>query len=124
MKFKIFTLFLTIGMSVFNAQASYEEPITSQPEGTLKTLSTFSYSSYYDDVWEMLDGEYQDGIATQFVYAEDGQTVYLKNPITHLPLNTWIKGSIVDGKFIIDTPQTIGVTTSSENPNEKKLLDS
>lgn len=81
MKLKIFTLLLAIGMGFSSVLASEEEPISSQPEGTLKTMSTYSYSSYYDSFWEILEGEYQDGVATQFVYAADGETVYLKNPI-------------------------------------------
>lgn len=108
-------------MGLLSAHAQDEEPIVSQPAGTLKTMSTYSFSYFYDSVWEMLDGEYQDGVATQLVYAEDGKTVYIKNPITHLPLGTWIKGTIEDGKLVIDTPQTIGVTESSENAGTKNV---
>lgn len=114
MKFKIFITVALACAGVLSAYASDDLPITQQPEGTVKMMSGSSFSFFYDTSWEMLDSEYEYGLATQFVYADDGKTVYLKNPIFHLPLNTYIKGTLAEGKLTIETPQVIAVTTNDE----------
>ena len=84
--------------------------ITEQPEGELveyvRSGDAIIYSggSYYLDE--------QSGTA-YIVYAPDGETVYLKNPISGLSsLNTWVKGTISGNKITVPLGQFISWNTS------------
>ncbi|MCM1313305.1 MAG: hypothetical protein NC206_08040 [Bacteroides sp.] len=73
--------------------------ITEQPEGELKTYlrSGSAYENFFG-LWE----EKQDGNSTQLVFAEDGKTVYWKNPLTLYTKDSWIKGELnADGTKIV-----------------------
>lgn len=83
--------------------------ITEQPEGELveymRSGDAIIYSSgYYLDE--------QSGTA-YIVYAPDGETVYLKNPIYGLEsLNTWVKGTISGNKITVPLGQFISWNSS------------
>lgn len=85
----------------FLAMIAYAAPtvITEQPEGELKTYLRVgdAYENFFG-LWE----EEQDGNSTQLVFAEDGKTVYWKNPLTLYTKDSWIKGELnADGTKIV-----------------------
>ena len=73
--------------------------ITEQPEGELKTYQRSGGAIYYS--WGYLFSTYQDGGAMQIVFADDGNTVYLKDPISQVSTGAWVKGWIgTNGKTL------------------------
>jgi len=73
--------------------------ITEQPEGEVK-LYERSGSAFYT-FWGYIFGTYQDGGALQIVYAPDGKTVYIQNPVSQFTVDTWAKAELSDdGKKI------------------------
>lgn len=89
---------------VFKAEDS--EIITEQPEGTLhKNWS--QYAKGYFPIWGYIMGGIQDGTLYDFVEADDG-AVYLKNPISGIVTDSWIKGYKTVGDTIaFDFPQKV-----------------
>ena len=78
--------------------ASDYEIITEQPAGTLK-LYTRTGKYLFASGGKLYVGN-QGGFA-EVVFAEDGTTVYLKNPISYLNYGSWVKGTLsADGKTI------------------------
>lgn len=78
--------------------------IASQPEGTVYNLyrSTTGFESFYGNAMaHSSHGDWQ-----KIVFADDGKTVYLQNPLNSLYTNTWIKGTKAEGDTIVfDLPQ-------------------
>ncbi len=68
--------------------------ITEQPAGELRTYQRSGGAMY--NFWGYLFTTYQDGSAMQIVFAEDGKTVYLKDPVSQAIANTWVKGELSD----------------------------
>lgn len=115
MKFRFATCLAVTYLSVTAVCMAGEPAIISErPEGQAKMMHSYSYSHYADDM-DFLYHESHDGYVTEFVYDSDGSTVYIKNPISHMPLGSWIKGTISDGKITINTPQPVAVTTDDDN---------
>jgi len=82
--------------------------ITTQPEGELveyvRSGDAIIYSSgYYLDA--------QSGTA-YIVYAPDGETVYLQDPVYGLSQGTWVKGTISGNKITVPLGQFIYYSTS------------
>jgi len=86
-------------------RAYYDPLISEQPEGQLVSYSR-SGDSYYSSMFGTYYQEIVDG-AVLAVFADDGQTVYLKNLITGYATNGWIKGTISGTSINIELPQTI-----------------
>ena len=86
--------------------------ITEQPEGELveyvRTGNSFLYNStyglYIDD---------QSGKA-YIVYAPDGQTVYLKDPIYGLSIGSWVQGTVNGNKITVPTGQFLNWNSQYE----------
>ena len=109
MKFRFATCLAVTYLSMTAVCMAGEPAIISErPEGQAKMMHSYSYSHYADDM-DFLYHESHDGYVTEFVYDSDGSTVYIKNPISHMPLGSWIKGTISDGKITINTPQPVAV---------------
>ena len=76
--------------------------ITEQPAGELKTYQRSGGAMY--TYWGYLFTTYQDGSAMQVVFAEDGKTVYLKDPVSQAIANTWVKGELSDDGKTLTMP--------------------
>lgn len=91
-----------------------------QPEGELKTYTRTSECIHYTNAVNRSAAdptfwtEYQSG-SCQVVYAGDGRTVYLKDPIQSLQYGTWVKGTLDDSGFItVELPQYLYCYDSGE----------
>jgi hypothetical protein len=94
---KKFTLFLA-ALAV-TATAFAAGPIEEQPAGTLKNYTREGKSVVcdYEDGFYVA---YQEG-KVSIVFAEDGQTVYMKDPLHAMAYGTWAQGTLSeDGKTI------------------------
>ncbi|MDE7347365.1 MAG: hypothetical protein K2N48_11595 [Muribaculaceae bacterium] len=78
--------------------------ITEAPEGKTVTMlgSSNSFYIYYEEV--EMDETY--GIAYEGVWTDNGE-VYLKNPISMLDWDTYIKGTVTDEGIKFDFPQPL-----------------
>lgn len=78
--------------------------ITQAPDGeTVKLLgNSFTFYIYYDEVTQ--DESY--GLAYEAVWTDEGD-VYLKNPVSMLDWDTYIKGKATEDGIQFDFPQTI-----------------
>ncbi|MBR5171104.1 MAG: Omp28-related outer membrane protein [Muribaculaceae bacterium] len=76
--------------------------ITEQPEGELKTYMRTGGAMY--SFWGYLFTTYQDGGAMQMVFADDGKTVYLKDPISQAAANSWVKAELSDDGKTLTMP--------------------
>ncbi|MDE5585983.1 MAG: hypothetical protein K2I92_06535 [Muribaculaceae bacterium] len=78
--------------------------ITEAPEGTTVTMlgSSNSFYIYYEEV--EMDETY--GIAYDGVWTDNGE-VYLKNPVSMLDWDTYIKGTVTDEGIKFDFPQPL-----------------
>ncbi|MDE6552711.1 MAG: hypothetical protein K2K98_07115 [Muribaculaceae bacterium] len=78
--------------------------ITEAPEGTTVTMlgSSNTFYLYYEEV--EMDETY--GIAYEGVWTDNGE-VYLKNPVSMLDWDTYIKGTVTDDGIKFDFPQPL-----------------
>ena len=78
--------------------------ITEAPEGTTVTMlgSSNTFYIYYDEV--SMDETY--GAAYDGVWTDNGE-VYLKNPVSMLDWDTYIKGSVTDEGLLFEFPQPL-----------------
>lgn len=85
--------------------------ITEAPEGKLTTMlgSSQTFYIYYDEV--AMDETF--GSAYEGVFTESGE-VYLKNPVSMLDWDTYIKGKVTDEGLQFDFPQILYVLDDEE----------
>ena len=76
--------------------------ITEQPEGELKVYQRSGGAMY--NSWGYLFSTYQDGGAMRIVFADDGKTAYLENPISQAPANTWVRAELSDDGKTLTMP--------------------
>ena len=76
--------------------------ITEQPEGELKTYVRSGGAML--SFWGYLFSTYQDGGAMQMVFADDGKTVYLKDPISQAAAGTWVRAELSDDGKTLTMP--------------------
>ncbi len=76
--------------------------ITEQPEGELVTYlrNNQGINYNYDSIID-IDAEYR------VVYAPDGETVYIQDPIAYVDAGTWVTGTLVNGKITVPLGQYI-----------------
>ena len=86
--------------------------ITDQPEGELKTYQRSGGAMY--NFWGYLFTAYQDGGAMQMVFADDGKTVYLKDPISQAVANTWVRAELSDDGKTLTMPLNQFITYFDE----------
>ncbi len=89
--------------------------ITEAPEGKVETMlgSSNTFYLYYDEV--SMDETY--GIAYEGVWTDNGE-VYLKNPISMLDWDTYIKGKVTDEGLLFEFPQPLYKITDDEGSVE------
>ncbi len=78
------------------------EVISEQPEGELKTYARSGGAIY--NFWGYIFSTYQDGGAMQMVFADDGKTVYLKDPISQAAAGTWVRAELSDDGKTLTMP--------------------
>ena len=78
------------------------EVITDQPEGELRTYQRSGGAMF--NFWGYLFTTYQDGGAMQMVFANDGKTVYLQDPISQAIAGTWVKAELSDDGKTLTMP--------------------
>ena len=85
--------------------------ITEAPEGKVETMlgSSNTFYLYYDEV--SMDETY--GIAYEGVWTDNGE-VYLKNPVSMLDWDTYIKGKVTEEGLLFEFPQPIYTSTDDE----------
>ncbi|MDE6561143.1 MAG: hypothetical protein K2K75_07170 [Muribaculaceae bacterium] len=85
--------------------------ITEAPEGKVETMlgSSNTFYLYYDEV--SMDETY--GIAYEGVWTDNGE-VYLKNPISMLDWDTYIKGKVTDEGLLFEFPQPLYTSTDED----------
>ena len=76
--------------------------ITEQPEGELRTYERSGGAIY--NYWGYIFSTYQDGGAMQMVFAEDGKTVYLKDPVSQAAAGTWVRAELSDDGKTLTMP--------------------
>lgn len=93
--------------------ADYPEIIDSQPEGTLLE----NWSQYADGWYLSVDAPTQweaDGTLCQLVLGDDN-SVYIKDPISNLSVDAWIKGYKAEGDTVVfNLPQKLCIGENSE----------
>lgn len=65
--------------------------------------SSEGWMPYYGMIYPCSD----TGCAVSVVTADDGKTVYMNYPVSHIEANYWIKGEIVDNTMVFELPQPI-----------------
>ena len=76
--------------------------ISEQPEGEMKTYVRSGGAMY--NFWGYLYSTYQDGGAMQMVYADDGKTVYLQDPLSQAAAGTWVRAELSDDGKTLTMP--------------------
>ena len=76
--------------------------IFDQPEGELKIYERSGGAMY--NYWGYLFTTYQDGDAMQMVFADDGKTVYLQDPISQAAASTWVRAELSDDGKTLTMP--------------------
>ena len=77
--------------------------ITDQPEGELKTYQRSGGAMF--NFWGYLFTTHQDGGAMQMVFAEDGKTVYIQDPLCYGEgVGAWVVGELTDDGRYISVP--------------------
>lgn len=76
--------------------------INEQPEGELKTYVRSGGAIY--SFWGYLFSTYQDGGAMQMVFADDGKTVYLQDPLSQAAAGTWVRAELSDDGKTLTMP--------------------
>lgn len=81
--------------------------IEQQPEGQLRHYNRSGY--YYSTLFGQTDRLRQVNQGTDMVFAPDGRTVYIRDILSALKVNTWVKGTLdADGQTLtIPLPQTL-----------------
>lgn len=96
--------------------AVYDEAITEQPEGSL--YSNWSqYAEGFSELWGTINKGITDGSTRNIVVADDG-SVYIKDPISNLVADSWLKGSKAVGDTVVfNLPQKLCIgETDGDNP--------
>ena len=88
------------------------EIISEQPEGELKIYQRSGGAIY--NMWGYIFSTYQDGGAMQMVFADDGKTVYLKDPISQAVANTWVRAELSDDGKTLTMPLNQFITYFDE----------
>lgn len=91
--------------------AADDRIITTPPAGKLMNLmgNSQSFYIYYDQVTE----DETCGLAYEAVLTDDGD-VYLRNPVSMLDWNNYIKGKMTDDGMVFDFPQPIYTSANGD----------
>lgn len=77
--------------------------IYDQPEGTLETYSRIvqGYSFFWEDLVDNYSSDFN------VVIADDGQTVYVENPVSLFGESTWVQGTLNNNKITVPLGQYV-----------------
>ena len=92
-----------------NRDYAASDMITEQPEGNARLYTRTGTCVYYSS--KLYYGD-QDGIETTIVYAPDGETIYMLNPVSKFDAGTWVKGTISGNKITIPLHQVVSWNSS------------
>lgn len=100
--------------------AENPEVIVTPPAGKMQKMlgSSMTFYLYYDEIAQ--DESY--GVAYESVFCDDG-SVYLKNPISMLDWNTYIKGTVTDEGIEFTFPQLLYSIEEEGYPNVDLMVD-
>ena len=76
--------------------------IYGQPEGELKVYERSGGAIY--NYWGYVFSAYQDGGAMKMVFADDGKTVYIQDPISQAISGAWVKAELSDDGKTLTMP--------------------
>lgn len=98
-------MLLAAAMAFNSTAAEFDEPIYDRPEGesVLLSRSSLAYTAMLGDIVADLK-DY--GSIVEMVTTPEGE-VYLSNPISQYPTQTWIKGTVEGDKLVIKGPQPV-----------------
>ena len=99
--FTILALGLCLAINIHAQGVSTAHGIATQPEGTLMVFDRSGEGIYPDG--DSLFTTAQEGKA-HVVFAPDGKTVYLLQPLFSLPYNYWVKGELNEDGTSFDVP--------------------
>ncbi len=92
--------------------------ITEQPEGTLYK-NMYTYANGFESMWGMIYEAKKDGTVKDIVVADDG-SVYIKNPISFMNTDSWIKGHKTNGDTVaVELPQLIYLLDNGDDTKVK-----
>lgn len=91
---------------------------TEQPEGELKSYDRDGECLLYEEFYGV-HSHFQSG-RTDIVYAPDGKTIYLKNPIFGVNNGAWVQGTISDDGTTISIP--LGQEIFYDEENDSHLV--
>ena len=119
--------FLLASMMLMAATAGWADAlsdygvITEQPAGELKTYDRSGYAYYV--VNDYVRRGAQTG-TMDVVFADQGE-VYIKDPLSKLIVNTWVKGTLSDDGTTITVPlgQNIQYDTEAQQPIAIKMVE-
>lgn len=103
---KRYLLFVIAVALSLSAWADAPTIIRTQPEGTLRTYLR-SGKAFYALYGEPTKSE-QGMTVIDIVTAPDGHTIYMKNPISQAPTNTWVEGTLdAEGRIHVPLGQYV-----------------
>ena len=88
------------------AAAPATEPVTEEPAGTVKWFSEKSLA-FSVGSWGYRDYAVTDGFAKKMVFSEDGKTVWMRNPVSKFPTDTWVEATIEGETITLPMGQVI-----------------
>ena len=120
-KFLLSTLMLLAATAGWADALSDYGVITEQPAGELKTYDRSGYAYYV--VNDYVRRGAQTG--TMDVVFAEGNEVYIKDPLSKLIVNTWVKGTLSDDGTTITLPlgQNIQYDTEAQQPIAIKMVE-
>lgn len=102
MKKLLFLLFAAFSLAVTtDAQTSTDGLMTATPAGTLKTYERGGYSYYASNGYVRRGAQTGD---MDVVFADDGSTVYIKDPLSKAITGVWVKGTLSSDGSTITLP--------------------
>ncbi len=102
----------TLSMSQSRKAPARITVITDQPAGAPKTYQRSGGAMY--NALGYLFTTSQEGGAMQMVFATDGKTVYLKDPISQAPAGTWVRAELSDDGKTLTMPLNQYITFYDE----------
>lgn len=81
------------------------EVISQQPEGEVRLFQREG-TAFLAEFGTVFSGT-QDGDVMEITYAPDGETVYLKNPVSQILIDTWVKGTLKGNSLTVPAFQCI-----------------
>lgn len=90
---------------VRHADESTPEVILDTPQGEQKmyTRSGFGFTNFFGEVMV----QPQEGMSVNIVYAPDGKTVYIQDPVAYCGAGSWVKGELNNNEIVVPAGQYV-----------------